>query len=163
MALTLPYPDMDFVPLDILTAAEQDQLVANIEYIANQFPVSSIDSNAVDTAQIKNGAVTAAKIDFTTLKINPKFMQTGSGSITYQTQGSGGGGVNVTFPVAFDNAPIVVASTKGPYSANVVEVHAQSASTTGFSILARTAGGTSESGSFQWVAIDLLANPIAGV
>ena len=38
MALTLPYPDMDFVPLDILTAAEQDQLVANIEYIANQFP-----------------------------------------------------------------------------------------------------------------------------
>ncbi len=33
--LTLPYPGMDFVPLDILTAAEQDQLVANIEATAN--------------------------------------------------------------------------------------------------------------------------------
>lgn len=41
MALTLPYPNMNFVPLDVLTAAEQNQLVANIEYIANQFPVSS--------------------------------------------------------------------------------------------------------------------------
>lgn len=41
MALTLPYPSMNFVPLDILTAAEQNQLVANIEYIANQFPITS--------------------------------------------------------------------------------------------------------------------------
>ena len=41
MALTLPYPSMNFVPLDVLTAAEQNQLVANIEYIANQFPITS--------------------------------------------------------------------------------------------------------------------------
>ena len=41
MALTLPYPDMNFVPLDVLTAAEQNQLVANIEYIADQFPITS--------------------------------------------------------------------------------------------------------------------------
>lgn len=58
MALTLPYPDMDFVPLDILTAAEQDQLVANIEYIANQFPLTGTN--------IGTGAVTQDKIDFTT-------------------------------------------------------------------------------------------------
>ena len=58
MALTLPYPDMDFVPLDILTAAEQDQLVANIEYIANQFPLAGTN--------IGTGAVTQDKIDFTT-------------------------------------------------------------------------------------------------
>lgn len=38
MALTLPYPNMDFTPLDILTADEMDQLVANIEYIASQLP-----------------------------------------------------------------------------------------------------------------------------
>ena len=38
MALTLPYPGMDFTPLDILTATEMDQLVANIEYIASQLP-----------------------------------------------------------------------------------------------------------------------------
>ena len=36
MALaTLPFPNMDFVPLDILTANELDQLVANIEAINN--------------------------------------------------------------------------------------------------------------------------------
>ena len=29
----LPYPDMDFTPLDILTAAEMDQMVANDQYL----------------------------------------------------------------------------------------------------------------------------------
>lgn len=99
--------------------------------------------------------IQARKIDFSSFVNNPKFIQAGYGSITYQTQGSGGGGVNVTFDVPFDNAPTVVASTKGPYSANVVEVHVQSPSTTGFSILGRTAGGTAENGSFQWIAIDV--------
>lgn len=68
MALTLPYPDMDFVPLDILTANELDQMVANIEFIANSFPIGSteIASNAITTAKINNGAVTSQKIDFTT-------------------------------------------------------------------------------------------------
>lgn len=59
MALTLPYPDMDFVPLDILTAAEQDQLVANIEYIANQFPLGN--------ANIGSNAVTSNNIDWSTI------------------------------------------------------------------------------------------------
>lgn len=31
--MALPYPGMNFVPLDVLTAAEQNQLVANIEYL----------------------------------------------------------------------------------------------------------------------------------
>lgn len=34
MALTLPYPSMNFVPLDVLTAQQQNQLVANIQHIA---------------------------------------------------------------------------------------------------------------------------------
>ena len=32
--ITLPHPNIDFVPLDILTAAEQNQLVANINALA---------------------------------------------------------------------------------------------------------------------------------
>ena len=32
--LALPHPNIDFVPLDILTAAEQNQLVANINALA---------------------------------------------------------------------------------------------------------------------------------
>lgn len=51
---TLPYPNMDFVPLDVLTATELDQLVANIEAINN----ANITTNA-----IANRAVTPAKID----------------------------------------------------------------------------------------------------
>jgi hypothetical protein len=42
MALTLPYPDMNFVPLDVLTAAEQNQLVANIEFLADNSTTSEL-------------------------------------------------------------------------------------------------------------------------
>ena len=70
MALTLPYPNMDFVPLDILTASELDQMVANIEYIASGsvFPIgtNNIADNAVTNAKIASNAVTSDKIDFTT-------------------------------------------------------------------------------------------------
>lgn len=55
MALvTLPYPNMDFVPLDILTANELDQLVANIEAVNNA---------QIGASQISNGSITSAKID----------------------------------------------------------------------------------------------------
>lgn len=53
MALvTLPYPNMDFVPLDILTANELDQLVANIEAINN---TTSIDTLIQQTFFYKTG------------------------------------------------------------------------------------------------------------
>ncbi len=58
MALTLPYPSLDFVPLDVLTAEEMNEIVANYTYIANQFPIG--------TANIASSAVTADKIDWTT-------------------------------------------------------------------------------------------------
>lgn len=68
MAINLPYPDMDFVPLDILTANELDQMVANIEYLANVFPIGSdeIANNAIISTKINDKAVTSDKIDFTT-------------------------------------------------------------------------------------------------
>ena len=33
--MSLPYPSMTFVPLDVLTAEEMNQLVANIEHLSN--------------------------------------------------------------------------------------------------------------------------------
>lgn len=65
--MALPYPSMSFVPLDVLSADELNQMVANDQYLAGLFPVqgSNIDSGAVDTAQIADGAVTNAKTDFT--------------------------------------------------------------------------------------------------
>ena len=41
MALTLPYPGLDFVPLDILTAEEMNEIVANYTFIAAQFPIGA--------------------------------------------------------------------------------------------------------------------------
>lgn len=61
MALTLPYPSMNFVPLDILTAQQQNQLVANIQYIANQFPVSA--SNIASGQVLKIGNLNITRSD----------------------------------------------------------------------------------------------------
>lgn len=59
MALTLPYPNLDFVPLDVLTAEEMNEIVANYTYIANQFPISSTN--------IATAGVTSNNIDWTTM------------------------------------------------------------------------------------------------
>ena len=69
MALTLPYPDMVFVPLDILTAEEQNQLVGNIEFLANQFPLaaSNIANGAIGSDQLAAGAVKSQNVDWSTI------------------------------------------------------------------------------------------------
>ncbi len=45
--VTLPYPNMDFTPLDILTANELDQLVANIEAINNTTAIATALNDAL--------------------------------------------------------------------------------------------------------------------
>lgn len=64
MALTLPYPNMSFVPLDVLTAEEMNHIVANYTAIANVFPIGSseIADNAIIGNKIADNAVTAGKI-----------------------------------------------------------------------------------------------------
>lgn len=47
--VTLPYPNMDFVPLDILTATELDQMVANIEAINSTTAVDSLKNKFAQT------------------------------------------------------------------------------------------------------------------
>jgi len=68
MALALPYPDMDFVPLDILLASELNQMVANIEYIGDSFPITTVN--------ITDGAVTTDKIDWDTTGVAVEFTPT---------------------------------------------------------------------------------------
>ena len=69
MALvTLPYPNMDFVPLDVLTANELDQIVANIEAVNNaQITSAQLSNGSVSTAKIADSAVSADKIDWASL------------------------------------------------------------------------------------------------
>lgn len=57
---TLPYPSMDFVPLDVLTADELDQIVANI---------NAVNNGSAGTAQIADGAITTQKLNSTALGV----------------------------------------------------------------------------------------------
>ena len=82
MALaTLPYPSMDFTPLDILTADELDQIVANIDAVNNAtINTASIATGAITTVKVADGnittakmandAITSAKIDWASMPVN---------------------------------------------------------------------------------------------
>lgn len=147
MSLTLPYPDMVFVPLDILTAQELNEIVSNVEYISDQFPIAAANlaSNAVTTAKISDEAVTADKIDFT------NFIQTGSANVAYQANTTGGGFTEVTFPVAFSSIPKVFAQD---LLANgyVSSLSVSNVTTTGFRLLARTTGADAGTANVNWIA-----------
>lgn len=67
MAIVLPYPNLNFVPLDVLTAEELNEIVANVNKIVEYVPdfpltAADIDQNAITTTKISNGAVTNDKI-----------------------------------------------------------------------------------------------------
>lgn len=66
MAISLPNPGMVFVPLDVLTAEELNQIVQNIDTLAELFPLKAaqIGANAIGTNQLSNAAVTAPKLDW---------------------------------------------------------------------------------------------------
>ena len=70
MALTtLPYPSLDFVPLDILTAEEMNQIVANYTAINNStIGTNQLANNSITTKKLANKAVTSDKVDWTTFK-----------------------------------------------------------------------------------------------
>lgn len=64
----LPYPSMDFTPLDVLTADELDQLVANINAVnGGTAGTSQIADGAITTAKLASSAVSSTKIDWPTI------------------------------------------------------------------------------------------------
>ena len=69
MALTtLPYPSLDFVPLDILTAEEMNQIVANYTAINNAtIGTNQLANSSITTSKLANKAVTSDKVDWATL------------------------------------------------------------------------------------------------
>lgn len=52
----LPYPDMDFTPLDILTAEEMDEIVANVEYL------KTFCGGLADGSNLSDGVIQARKL-----------------------------------------------------------------------------------------------------
>lgn len=73
MAAVLPYPNMDFVPLDTLTATELDHMVANIEYLktycnTQDSTISTLNTkvtNLQNTVNTINGAYTKLTVSTT--------------------------------------------------------------------------------------------------
>lgn len=106
-------------------------------------------------ASIQNGSlIYSAKIDFTTLLTNPKFVQTGSANVPYQANTTGGGFTEVTFPVAFSSVPKVFAQD---LLANgyVSSLSVSNVTTTGFRLLARTTGTDAGTANVNWIAFDI--------
>ena len=71
MSLNIPYPSLVFVPLDVLTAEELNNLMSNITYIANEFPLSAANlaANSVTKAKIAPSAVGSSNIDWPTMYV----------------------------------------------------------------------------------------------
>lgn len=148
----LPNPSMAFTPFDILLAEELNDLVENIESLATG---AGIGDGAIGTSDLANGAVTSAKVDFATLLTNKKFIQTGKSSISST-------GTNVTFPVPFDNAPIVVLTAHNTGD-NTPETAKITAVTTTQVNIHFFYGTTRNTGAVNWVAIDITKLAIAPV
>lgn len=60
---TLPYPNMDFTPLDVLTAAEMDHMVANTEYLKN------FCNGLADGSNLSDGVIQARHIKYSTINL----------------------------------------------------------------------------------------------
>lgn len=74
MALTLPYPDLDFVPLDILTAEEMNEIVSNYTYIAEYASTTTtpvIVSSTYGISYVKVGNVVNVQVAFASTTANP--------------------------------------------------------------------------------------------
>lgn len=71
MTLTLPNPSINFVPLDVLTAEELNEVVANINTIADAFPISAanIANGSITSAKIGNSAVNASAINWSNFPV----------------------------------------------------------------------------------------------
>lgn len=83
--MALPHPSMAFTPFDVLTADEMNDLVDNIEALADG---SGLNNLAITTAKIGAAAVTIAKIDLTSFQATA---QVGSADVS-----GGASGVVVT-------------------------------------------------------------------
>lgn len=80
MTAPLPNPSIVFVPLDILTADELNQICQNVSYLAGLFPIQS--------ANIAAGAIKSDAIDYTSLKKwSPNYRQ--KSSLTLDSNGKG--------------------------------------------------------------------------
>lgn len=144
MAATLPNPSIVFVPLDVLTADELNQVCQNVSYLADLFPISSgnIGSGAVTGDKIANASITSNKIGNSTtgntaiaptnnnvLRLGSRKIMWGSATINAVPTGTDKS-LDVTFPEAFSIVPKVLVSVAGWYGIAFAQVDTSSGATT---------------------------------
>ena len=133
---TLPYPSMDFVPLDVLTADELDQIVANINAVNNGTAgTAQVADSAITTAKINNNAVSTSKIDWTSIvgtvsegsPVSSGYIDLGTIRIqwknnrfsTLNTSAGSFDQINDTFPMPFKSANYAIIITETSDTSNV--------------------------------------------
>lgn len=166
MALTtLPYPNMDFTPLDILTADELDHIVANY---------TAINNATISPSIFSDGSIAMSKVDWSTATNGTSYFKIGRLGICWGTVTATVGqrpenfwaDATVNFPLTYSVAPtatftaqVFKRADEQPYH---VTINTNSVSTTSSSIsIERTAYGgtvTTESTTVHvnWIAIGLL-------
>ncbi len=129
MAINLPYPSLVFVPLDVLTAEQLNQIVSN---------VSTVASNTPDTT-------TPNIINFGTRKIM-------WGSTTIRNAASGTDvTATVNFPSSFTSVPVITATVNNWIG--LPSVMTTNVTKTGFTLVARHNQGTTQDLPINWIAI----------
>lgn len=147
---TLPYPNMDFTPLDILTAAEMDQMVANDQYLRD------FCAGLANGTNLSDGVIQARKLDWTSLI--GKNIQFGTNNGTFYPSGNSAT-TTITFPRSFNKIPsvMVIPRSVAQSGTNVFgEIYIatiRSVSRTDAVITLRTDYNINVSSKYDWLAI----------
>lgn len=148
MAVTLPNPSIVFVPLDVLTAEELNQMVQNTEFLAGLFPLKA--------ANIADGAITSAKIgtDITpignVISLGTRKIMWGSATVPNAASGADTA-LTIPFPQYFGTTPTVTA-TVGSWVGLPIII-ATSITTRNFKVVVNHQQGTPQNIVVNWIAI----------
>lgn len=131
-------------------------VIANITVSSD---TTTITKTLIDIAKATlSFKLTSDNVDSMTFKVNPKYIQTGSGSLHVQPNGSGGGEVKVTFPIKFDTTPDIFLSLDY-YGTVTGTINVTSRTPSDFKANARHSYTSTETKGFSWVAIDASQPP----
>lgn len=168
MALTLPNPSIVFVPLDVLTADELNQMVQNTASLAQQFPLATgnISDNAISAAKIATGAIQAAKMATGTdtasvAPTNKNVIRLGNRKIQWgvvdwtNVPSDTDTSKTVTFPEAFNTVPQIIVGLASWIGVAWVEINNSPGKTTktSFEAVVRHSFGSSAGLSTSYIAI----------
>lgn len=158
MAADIPYPSIVFVPLDILTAEELNQLHANTTALANLFPLAatSIADGAITSSKIANRGVSSDNVDWSTMGNQSTYLKLGNIKICFgATSLSVGNSAyaevvgSITFPTTFSQPPKVSLTLHDIAEACGEYVSIGNTTTSGFTFYAGHVKATANSSTFS--------------